>query len=64
MAQNTYKKGNFFFESVKADFCWNIGPDYMISENEENYREFLKNIFKYNPVLHGFDIAACSVFDK
>lgn len=64
MTQNSQKKGNFLSESVKADFCWNIGPDYMLSENEENFRKFLKNIFKFNPALHGFDIAAYSVFDK
>lgn len=64
MTQNIPKKGKSLFEGVKADFCWNIGPDYMISENEENYRKHLKNIYKYNPVLHGFDIEAYSIFDK
>ena len=55
MTQKLTKKSKFLFEAVKADFSWEIEPDVKSNEKEDNYRLLLRNVYKYDPVLHGFD---------
>ncbi len=64
MTQNLPKKGKISFDKAEADFCWNIGPDSMNSENDENYRKLLRNNYRYNPALHEFDSARFWTIDE
>lgn len=64
MTQNLQNNRKILFDVFKPDFCWNIGPDFMIVENDENYRKLLRNIFKYSPAMHEYDKDRFKIFEK